>query len=80
MPIVKKAKSRILAPASALSDSQLDEVTRLLNLAIHEIVFACHHAEDDQLDESSNCLMTAGLNIEQAATIICTAAEQSAAA
>ncbi len=50
---------------NALSDEAFTEIERLLNCAIHELVFASHHAEEDQPDEAADCLVTARMNIDR---------------
>jgi hypothetical protein len=42
-----------------LTDKEYESIEQRMNSAIHEIVFACKHAEDDELEEASDCLMTA---------------------
>jgi hypothetical protein len=49
-----------------IDDKTHAEVERLLNCAIHELVFACKHCEEDQPEDANNCLITAQMNIEQA--------------
>ena len=44
---------------SQISDAKYEELKARLNNAIHEIVFACHHLEDDQLDDTATCLCMA---------------------
>lgn len=48
-----------------ISDQQLEDAQRLLNKAIHELVFAIHFAEEDNPGDANQCLMTAQGNIEQ---------------
>jgi len=50
-----------------LSDAKFEELKGRLNNAIHEIVFACHHLEDDQLDDAATCLVTAQATVENVA-------------
>jgi hypothetical protein len=54
----------------AISDKQFEAIERLGNCAIHEIVFALHHAEDDQQLEAAESLMTAQQNLEQIAAAL----------
>lgn len=42
-----------------LTDAQFEDIQRRLNTAIHEIVYACKHAEDDNLDDACTALVTA---------------------
>lgn len=42
-----------------LSDAQFESIKARLNSAIHELVFAVQHAEDDNLDDAATCLVTA---------------------
>lgn len=53
-----------------LPDDRLSDVNRLVNQAIHEAVFACQHAGDDQLDEAGNCIAVAKGNLASALEII----------
>ena len=50
-----------------LNDKELAEIEASLNTAIHEIVFAVHHAGDDELDDACTCLVTAQGTIERCA-------------
>lgn len=52
-----KPESR--SKAGTFRDDELDEIRRRLNTAIHEIVLACHHVDQDRLEEASLALMTA---------------------
>ena len=40
---------------------------RLIDSTIHELVFACHYAEDDEIESAQNALMTAQGNLERVA-------------
>lgn len=55
----------------ALTDKEFEEIRSRLNTAIHEIVFACQFAEDDQLDSAGDCLVTAQATIETVAEQLC---------
>ena len=48
-----------------LSDGQFESIKDRLNSAIHELVFAVQHAEDDNLDDAATCLVTAQGTIEE---------------
>lgn len=50
--------------SATLSDTEFESVKSRLNAALHELVFATKHADDDQLEEALNCLCIAGLTIE----------------
>lgn len=52
---------------TSLTNDEFESVKRRLNAAIHEIVFACHHAEEDNLEDAANCLMTAQGVLEEVA-------------
>lgn len=47
-----------------ISDAQFESIKTRLNAAIHELVFAVKHAEEDQLDDAATCLVTAQGTIE----------------
>lgn len=49
----------------AINDEMHAEVERNLNAAIHELVFAIKHSEDDQADDACTCLVQAQMNIER---------------
>jgi hypothetical protein len=53
---------------SKLSDQRFQIVEASCNHAIHEIVFACQHAEDDDPDQALDCLSTAQATLEQVAS------------
>jgi len=42
-----------------LTDAEFEAIKASLNNAIHEIVFAVKHAEDDNLDDAATCQVTA---------------------
>ena len=50
-----------------LTDREFEDIKRLINATIHELVMACHHAEEDQLEEAQNALMTAQGNLDRVA-------------
>ena len=52
---------------SRLSDKKFESVKERLNSAIHEIVFAVQHVEDDNLEDAGTCLVTAQGTIEHVA-------------
>lgn len=52
---------------SRLSDKKFESVKERLNSAIHEIVFAVQHAEDDNLEDAGTCLVTAQGTIDHVA-------------
>jgi hypothetical protein len=45
-------------------DAKFEALKGRLNSAIHELVFACQHLEQNDLDDAANCLMTAHGTIE----------------
>lgn len=71
MPMNNAPKLQDRRPARhSLSDGRFTEFERLANVTIHELVYACHHAEDDQLEEAADGLITASGNIDQLQTIL----------
>lgn len=58
-----------------LTDAQLDAIRCSLNNAIHELVFATQHADQGDLDDAANCLMTAQGTIEQVSLLLVTEAD-----
>jgi hypothetical protein len=56
-----------------LTDEQFEAIKTSLNQAIHELVFAVHHAEEDRLDDAATCLVTAQGTIESVAEQLVTA-------
>lgn len=59
-----------------LSDANLETVERLINEAIHEAVFAKHHARDDSGDDALTRLVQVQSNCEEAANIILVAMKE----
>lgn len=55
---------------TTLTDQEYEAHKSSLNNAIHELVFACQHIEQADLDDAANCLMTAQGTIEQVAEAI----------
>lgn len=68
MPTIPTMRSP--TAAMKLTDAEAQEIERQLNTAIHEIVFACQHVQQDDLDDASNALMTAQGTIEEVANLI----------
>ena len=60
---------RVASPGR-LSDRKLRVFERLANATIHELVFACHHAEDDQLQDCGDSLATCSLNLDQLQSLL----------
>jgi hypothetical protein len=56
--------------SAKLSDAEFEEFKRRLNEAIHEIVFAAQHLDQDDTDEALTCLVTAGGTLEEVANEI----------
>jgi hypothetical protein len=50
--------------SSKISDELAAETEHLLNAAIHELVFAIQHANNDEPDDACTCLVQAQINIE----------------
>ena len=48
----------------SVSDAKYEAIKARLNAAIHELVFACQHLEQDEPDDAAVCLMTAQGTIE----------------
>ena len=40
-------------------EPELEDIKRQVNATIHELVFVCHHADNDAVEDAMNCLMTA---------------------
>ena len=57
-----------------LSDQDFTAIKETINTTIHELVMACHHAENDEIDEAQNCLMTCHGNLENVAQELITKA------
>jgi DNA-binding MurR/RpiR family transcriptional regulator len=55
-----------------VSDAKLESFKASLNASIHELVFACQHLDQDDLEDAANCLMTAQATIESVAGEIVT--------
>jgi hypothetical protein len=53
-----------------MKDSDLDLIRSSLNNAIHELVFAVQHADQGDLEDATNCLMTAQGTIDQVAELL----------
>jgi len=47
----------------ALNDKEFEDVERLVNAAIHELVFAMHHIGDDMTEDAQDCLTTVSANV-----------------
>ena len=52
---------------SSMTDADFEELKTSLNNAIHEIVFACANAENNELSDAAQCLITAQATIESVA-------------
>ncbi len=50
-----------------LTDAEFESLKARLNSAIHELVFACQMAEQDDLDDACTALATAQGTIEEVA-------------
>jgi len=44
---------------SRVKDTDYERMKSSLNSAIHELVFACQHLENDEVGDAAQCLMTA---------------------
>lgn len=58
-----------------LNFSQLEEIERNINATIHELVFAQQHAEQDDYDDASTCLVQCQMNIERVNEMLVQAAK-----
>lgn len=56
--------------SATISDRQFRRIERLINATIHELVFACNHAEANGIEEASDAIMTAQGNLDTIAAII----------
>jgi hypothetical protein len=61
-----------------LNESQLDEVERLCNRAIHELVFAVQHSVQDDYEEAADCVVQAQLNCDQVGQMLVDAGKEQA--
>lgn len=48
-----------------LSDAEFEALKSTINQTIHELVFACQHLDQDDLEDAQQCLMTAQGNLER---------------
>jgi hypothetical protein len=56
--------------SATITDTDAAEIERLANCAIHEIVFANHHAQDDEIEEAQDCLIIAQSNLTSIADLL----------
>lgn len=49
----------------SLTDEQIERLRSSLNNAIHELVFACQHIDQGDIEDAEQCLTTAQGTIEQ---------------
>lgn len=61
---------RVTATPPRISNTEHAEIERLCNCAIHEIVFAVQHSDQDDVDDACQCLMTAQGNLERVAEML----------
>jgi hypothetical protein len=50
-----------------LTEAEINEIRASLNNAIHELVFACQHLDQDDMEDAAVCLMTDQGTIESVA-------------
>jgi hypothetical protein len=50
-----------------LTEVEIEAMKASLNNAIHELVFACQHMDQDDMEDAAVCLMTAQGTIESVA-------------
>ncbi len=60
---------------SKISDKEFEAMKALINTTIHELVFACHHMEDDEIESAQDALITAQGNLATVETQLATFAE-----
>ncbi len=48
-----------------ITDAEAAEWVRILDLTIHELVFAAHHVEEDNVDDAQTCMVTAQENLSR---------------
>lgn len=53
-----------------LSEGDLETIERKVNNTIHELVFALHHVEDDEVAEALDALDTAAMTIHDVKQIV----------
>jgi hypothetical protein len=53
-----------------ISDTQLDEVEKIINSSIHELVHLCSHAEQHDASDCENILNALDLNLDQLRTLL----------
>ena len=63
---------------ASITIAQCDEIERLVNCTIRELIFALHHCEENQLDDAGNCLMTIGTNHARIEEILLAAMKEAA--
>lgn len=59
-----------------IPDAKFEELKASMNAAIHEVVFACAHLEQDELDDAAQGLMTAQDTLDRVAEAIALVAEE----
>jgi hypothetical protein len=69
-PPSKAGPGSIPASGSGIPDRDFEAIERTLNTTIHELVFCCQHAGDDNVEDAQNALMTAQGNLEEVAEIL----------
>ncbi len=67
-----------MAESPSLSDRRFRAFQRVANVTIHELVYACHHAEDDQLEAAWDSLITATGNLDELQTLLAHAQRRAA--
>ena len=50
---------------ASIPDPVLQEIERLVNATLRELVMGEHHAEDNQIEEAQNCFTTCGMNTDR---------------
>jgi len=72
------ARSAVCTLQSAIiPDIEWETIERTINASIHELVYALHHAENDEIEEALDALTAVALNVETIQQAILTCALKS---
>lgn len=50
-----------------ITDEQFERIKETINTTIHELVMACQHCENDEIDSACDCLVTCQSNLDAVA-------------
>lgn len=53
-----------------IPDRVFEEIERLVNASLRELVFGEKHAENNEPDEAQNCFTTVGMNVDRIQELI----------